>query len=192
MKKIIVPLQKIKDREEGVLFLWNGFSRAYRFVNGAYERDEAYDYTFSVRQLRQGNVWKSIKNFHRTHPDYDGKAGEREQSMYFEVTYKKENGKIVSFVNASVGSGKGVSDKEFRHQVLQFDFDAAKGMAGFFIPYNNFRITQEYKYESGALLETVELFKKKGDEEVPFMKNEEVADMYLKGKFDAAPTVFQE
>ncbi|MEK7089106.1 MAG: hypothetical protein AAB913_03175 [Patescibacteria group bacterium] len=192
MKKIIVPVEKIKDKEDGALFLWHGVSRAYRFVNEAYERDETYDYTFSVRQLRQGNTWKSIKDLHRTHPDYDGKGGERDQTMYFQLAYKKEGGDIVSTLSTSLGNGKGKSDKEFRHQVLEFDFNGSVGMAGLFMPYSNFRITQEYKYEAGKLLETVELFKKKGNQEIAFMKNEEVAEMYLKGKFDSASTIFQE
>lgn len=192
MKKIIIPVSKIQDTEEGVLFLWYGTSRAYRFVDGVYERDEVYDYLFSVRQLRQGNTWKSIKTLHRTHPGYDGKAGDRDQTMYFELRYEKMGEHIVAKLKTSLGSGGGSTDKEFRHQVLEFDFNQGTGLAGLFIPYNRIRITQRYKYEEGKLLETVELFKKKGDQEIPFMKNEEVAHMYIKGKFNSAPTMFQE
>lgn len=191
MKKIIIPVSKIPDKEDGVLFLWYGISRAYRFANETYERDESYDYLFSVRQLRQGNTWKSIKNLHRTHPNYDGKAGQRDQTMYFELHYKKTEDQIVSQINTSLGNGAGNTDKEFRHQVLEFDFDAGGGIAGLFIPYNKLRITQKYEYEEGKLFETVELFKKKGAQEIPFMKNEEVAQIYIEGNFEKAPTHFE-
>lgn len=192
MKKAIVPIAKIENKEDGVLFLWYGVSRAHRFINGKYERDETYDYLFSVRQLRQGNTWKSIKNLHRTHPDYDGKGGERDQTMYFEVTYKKDGGDITSTVNTSLGNGNGESDAEFRHQTLEFDFDGSKGIAGLFVPYNRFRIIQDYKYEDGKLVETVELFKKKGNHEIPYAMMKETAEIYIKGTFDTPPTVFQE
>ena len=64
--------------------------------------------------------------------------------------------------------------------------------AGKFIPYNKFRITQNYNYEEGVLTETVELIKEKDGKETPFMKNEETALIYIKSKLDKAPATFKQ
>ena len=48
-----------------------------------------------------------------------------------------------------------------------------------FAPFNAFRITQKFSYEDGRLRETVEIFKKKGGQENPFMKMEEEADIFV-------------
>jgi len=61
-----------------------------------------------------------------------------------------------------------------------------------FIPYNKFRITQNYNYEEGVLTETVELIKEKDGKETPFMKNEETALIYIKSKLDKAPATFKQ
>jgi len=60
-----------------------------------------------------------------------------------------------------------------------------------FMPYNKIRITQHYDYENGKLTETVLLLKEKDGKEIPFMKNEEEAYFYIKGKIDNAPTTFE-
>jgi len=104
--------------------------------------------------------------------------------MYFEVDYKKQGDKLISDLHTSLGNGHGTSDREFRHQTMEMEANISK-----YAPYNMIRITQEYKYEEGLLLETVELYKKdKNGTEIPFMKNEESAYFYLQGKVDAAPT----
>jgi len=48
-----------------------------------------------------------------------------------------------------------------------------------FAPFNAFRITQKFSYDEGRLRETVEIFKKKGGQENPFMKMEEEADIFV-------------
>ena len=60
------------------------------------------------------------------------------------------------------------------------------------MPYNKFRITQNYDYEKGVLTETVELIKEKDGKETPFMKNEETALIFIKSKLDKAPTTFKQ
>jgi hypothetical protein len=187
-QKSVIPFNTKVEVEDTFTIIWNGISEAYRYDNGNWIRAENYDYQFNVTQKRYENQWKSIKSMHRIHPDYDGKAGSRDQTMYFEVDYKnlKEN-KVLSVISSSLGDGVGTADKEFRNsQLIMYVKNP-----GMFMPYNKFRITQKYDYESGILTETVELLKEKDGKETPFMKNEEKAYFYLKGKLNQAPTVFK-
>jgi hypothetical protein len=187
-QKSVIPFNTKVEVEDTFTIIWNGISEAYRYDNGSWIRAENYDYQFNVTQKRYENQWKSIKSMHRIHPDYDGKAGSRDQTMYFEVDYKnlKEN-KVLSVISSSLGDGVGTADKEFRNsQLIMYVKNP-----GMFMPYNKFRITQKYDYESGILTETVELLKEKDGKETPFMKNEEKAYFYLKGKLNQAPTVFK-
>lgn len=148
-----------------------------------------YDYQFDVVQKRYDNHWKSVKSLHRIHPDYDGKAGERDQTMYFEVAYKNLiDGKVQATINSSLGNGTGTTDTEFRKSELTMYVPNASK----FMPYNKFRITQHYDYEKGVLTETVELIKEKDGIETPFMKNEETALIFIKSKLDKAPTTFKQ
>lgn len=186
-KQAIIPLNQSVELDDTYTIIWNGISKAYRYENGKWLRAEAYDYRFNVVQKRYDNFWKSVKTLHRVHPDYDGKAGDRDQTMYFEVTYNNLiDGTVQATINSSLGSGTGTSDTEFRNTVLTMYIpDASK-----FMPYNKFRITQNYDYEAGILTETVELIKEKDGEETPFMKNEETALIFTKSKLDKAPTSF--
>jgi major membrane immunogen (membrane-anchored lipoprotein) len=186
--KIIIPTSKtLPSIDDNYTIVWVGSGKSYVFVDGEYVRSESNDYSFEVVQRRYGNNWKSIKNMHRIHPDYDGKAGPREQTMFFGVEFSKQADKIVSRISSSLGSGSGISDNEFREQVIQFYVDGT----GSFAPYNTMRITQHYKYEQGALFETVELFKLKDDKEMPFVKIEERAMIFRAQKLENAPTKFE-
>ncbi|MCX6266744.1 MAG: hypothetical protein NTW16_05215 [Bacteroidetes bacterium] len=187
-QKVIIPLTDTVQLEDTYTIIWNGSSIAYRFVSEKWERAANYDYQFSVMQKRYENQWKSVKTLHRMHPDYDGKAGQRDQTMYFELTYHLRNDSVICDLNSSLGKGKGNSDKEFRKQSIEFKVENLSKFA----PYDHIRITQEYKYEQGLLQETVLLFKLKDGKEIPFMKNDEKAYFYLKGKLDKAPTLFKE
>jgi hypothetical protein len=186
--KIIVPLSKtLPSIDDNYTIVWVGKGESYVYLDGKYVRNESNDYSFEVIQRRYGNKWKSVKNMHRIHPEYDGKAGEREQTMFFGIDFSEQDGKILSTINSSLGSGKGVSDIEFREQTIQF---AAEGVSSF-APYNSYRITQHYKYEEGMLLETVELFKIKDGKETPFAKIEEKAHIFRPTKLENAPTKFE-
>jgi hypothetical protein len=186
--KVIIPLSSQVVVDDTYTIIWNGSSIAYRYVNEKWERAANYDYQFSVMQKRYDNRWKSVKTLHRMHPGYDGKAGQRDQTMYFELSYALRNDSVVSSLHSSLGDGKGFTDREFRNQTLEFKVvDLSK-----FAPYDHIRITQQYKYEQGVLEETVFLFKEKDGKEIPFMKNEERALFYLKGKSDKAPTTFKQ
>ena len=183
--KIIVPLSsELPSVEDNYAIVWVGKGLSFLYSNGEYVRNESNDYSFEVVQRRYGNTWKSIKNMHRIHPNYDGKAGEREQTMFFNIEFTKNGKKVVSEITASLGSGSGFSDKEFREQTLQF---RAEGISPY-APFNTYRITQHYKYEEGLLLETVELFKLEDGKETPFAKIEEKAHIFRPTTLESTPT----
>ena len=186
--KIIIPTSRtLPGIDDNYTVVWVGSEESYVYVDGKYQRSESNDYAFEVIQRRYGHTWKSIKNMHRIHPDYNGKAGSREHTMYFEIAFSKQGDQIVSKVNSSLGSGTGASDNEFREQTMQF---SAEGVSSF-APYNTYRITQHYKYEEGRLLETVELFKLEEGKETPFVKIEEKATIFRPTKLNGAPTKFE-
>lgn len=188
-KQVTVPLSSSVELDDTYTIIWNGISKAYSYENGQWLRAESYDYQFDVVQKRYDNHWKSVKSLHRIHPDYDGKAGDRDQTMYFEVAYKNLiDGKVQATINSSLGNGAGTTDTEFRKSVLTMYLPNASK----FMPYNKFRITQNYNYEEGVLTETVELIKEKDGKEIPFMKNEETALIFIKSKLDKAPTTFKQ
>lgn len=187
-RESIIPYSpSLPSIEDNVTLVWVGQGRSYVFKEGTYVRDETNDYAFEVIQRRYGNRWESIKNMHRIHPDYDGKAGPREQTMFFRIDFSRDGDSVISQVRSSLGNGAGHSDPEFRDQCLQFSADGISTLA----PYNTYRITQQYLYEAGELLETVELFKRKDGEEVPFAKVEETAVIFRPAKLDSAPTRFE-
>jgi hypothetical protein len=187
-KKAIIPVNDKTAFEDTYTIIWNGYSKAYVFKNGNWLRAETFDYYFDVIQKRYDKEWKSVKSLHRIHPDYNGKAGKRDQTMYFGVNYNSlENGIVKAAIHSSLGDGKLNTDSEFRNSEINIDL---KG-ANMFMPYNKIRIKQHYDYEKGKLTETVELLKAKNGQETPFMKNEEEAYFYIKGKLDKAPTKFE-
>lgn len=186
-KKSIIPHIKTIDLDEGYTIIWVGRSKVFRYDDGEWVRSEENDYEFTVTQKRIDNKWKSIKNMHRRHPDFNTLFGDRNQTMYFEVDYyKMENDTVYANVSSTLGDGKAISDKEFKHTVITM-----YPKTNAFMPYNKFRITQHYDYKNGLLTETVELIKEKNGEEKPFMKNEETAYFYIKGQLDEVPTVFK-
>jgi hypothetical protein len=187
-QKSVVPLSSKVVVEDTYTIVWNGTSEAYRFVDGNWVRAENYDYQFVVNQKRYDSKWKSVKTLQRLHPEYDGKAGERDQTMYFEVDYKNiTDGKVETAIVSTLGEGTGATDTEFRNtQLTMYVKNASR-----FLPYNKYRITQKYNYEEGILTETVEILKEKDGKETPFMKNEEKAYIYTKTKLASAPTLFK-
>ncbi len=185
--KMIIPISKtLPTVEDNYSIVWVGSGESYVYINGKYQRSESNDYSFEVVQRRYGNSWKSIKNMHRIHPNYDGKAGAREQTMFFGIDFLKDEDKVISTIKSSLGNGTGITDNEFREQVIQFSIDDISSFA----PYNTMRITQHYKYEEGILQETVELFKLSDGKETPFAKIEERAVIFRPVTLKSAPTKF--
>jgi hypothetical protein len=152
-----------------------GMGDAYRFVRGEWERLPSYDYEFTVVQRFHEDGWESIKEIHRRHPDYDGRAGDRDQTLYFRVkTGPAEGNSWTLHVQSSWGQGRGTADADLSNIVVEFSPVISR-----FAPFNTFRITQKFSYDEGRLRETVELFKEKEGSESPFMRIEEEADLYL-------------
>lgn len=180
----IVPLQSEPPGEPAATLIWNGSGKAFRFLDGTWARDEAYDYEFTVVQRRFDTVWKSIKTLHRRHPDYDGRAGDRSQTLYFEAAYRLDGEEVATRLSGSLGEGAGRADREFRKS----SFELVLGDVPPFSPYDRLRIRQRYRYEEGALEETVELFSLGRDGERPFMRIEERAGFFLEGRMEDAPS----
>ena len=187
-KKNTIPVDSKVSFEDTYTIVWNGYSKAFVYKDQNWQRAETFDYYFDVIQKRYNKEWKSVKSLHRIHPDYNGKAGQRDQTMYFGLKYNSiQNGKVNGIVLSSLGEGTINADNEYRNAVIDINMKDAS----IFMPYNKIKITQFYDYEKGKLTETVLLLKVKDGKETPFMKNEEEAYFYLKGKLDKAPTKFE-
>lgn len=166
---------------------WVGAGTAHVFSNGQWQRAPAHDYDFSVTQRRHAQHWESVKVQHRRHSAYDGSAGPRDQVHYFRVDYPASTGTGTGSISArlasSMGDGTGQIDGALRDGTLEL---AARGVS-MFAPFNHYRITQQYRYEEGLLTEQVELFKRTGGRDAPFMKFEERAVLLAPQRMAGAP-----
>ncbi|GBD99169.1 hypothetical protein BMS3Abin07_01201 [bacterium BMS3Abin07] len=161
-----------------------GTGEAFRFSDGSWIKAPSYNYEFTVVQRRYGDRWESVKEIHRRHPQYDGKAGDRDQTHYFVVRFMSRRNDVIKFsVVSSMGRGSGKADPGFRNMVVEL---RPEGISRF-APFNTYRITQHYQYREGKLNELVELFRKKDGSEYPFMKMEEKADIFMHGKLPDSP-----
>ncbi len=155
-----------------------GTGVAYRFTQGEWQRQPSYDYEFSVVQRFHEDGWESVKEIYRRHPDYDGRAGDRDQTLYFRVkTLPADGNSLTLHVQSSWGQGRGAADAGLSSVVVEFSPDISR-----FAPFNTFRIIQKFSSDEGRLRETVEIFKKKNGQERPFMKMEEEADLFVPEK----------
>jgi hypothetical protein len=114
-------------------------------------------------------------------------AGARDQVHYFRLAFAEAaaTGRRQALVSSSFGDGEGSADSAFREGTLDFE---ARGVS-MFAPFNRYRITQQYRYEDGELVETVELFKRRNGTDTAFMKFEERARMFAPVRFSHAPEV---
>ncbi|WP_375583981.1 hypothetical protein [Cyclobacterium xiamenense] len=186
-KQVVVPLNdSIHLDDHACTLMWNGISKAYRSENDAWKRVEPYDYRFNVVRKRYEGLWKSVRTRYRIHPEYDDKAGDRNQTMNVEIMYGEPvDGKVHARINSSLGSGSGTPDPTFRNAVPSLPVpNPKKG-----ILYTKLKIPQQNKYEAGLLTETVELIHEKNGREIPFMTNEESAYIFSKSKLDQAPII---
>jgi hypothetical protein len=180
-----VPLSATPFPPSQHVLVWIGTGSASVFESGAWKRAPQHDYEFSVTQRRYADRWESVKVQHRRHPDYDGSAGPRDQVNFFktELPAPSAAGELKFSLQSSFGDGSGRIDNEFRAAAMEFE---ARGVS-MFAPFNQYRITQQYRYEQGELLEVVVLFKRKGGAESAFMRFEERAGLFAPRRFDAAP-----
>jgi hypothetical protein len=161
--------------------VWVGRGQCERYEDGAWVRHPELDYEFSVEQHRLDNRWESIKTMRWLHPDYDGSAGPRLQNYFFQIEYGQPDaqGNAKSTIKSSLGGGSGSTDQEFRASTLNIRAEVSR-----FAPFDQYKITQSYLYEEGLLKETVEL--NKGGQ--PWVRNQEIASLFAKHRFEAAPT----
>jgi hypothetical protein len=152
-----------------------GHARASRFVQGAWVAAPEYDYDFLVLERRFAGHWEAIKEIHRRHPRYDGRAGPRDQTLYFLVQMSPApDGGYDLVVEGSLGRGSGHEKAGGGGLVLEL----APARKGWFVPFDTIRIRQERPAAEGRIQETVELLSKGKGREVPFMKMEEEGLVY--------------
>lgn len=151
-----------------------GRARAWRFAKGAWVEAPAYDYEFLVFERRYEGRWEVLKEVHRRDPRYDGRAGPRDQTIFFSVlTSAAAGGGQDLTVRSTLGSGTGHVDAGGDGFVIEM----AAAQKGLFVPFDTVRIRQRPSRE-GLLEETIELFSKKDGVERPFMKMEERGLVY--------------
>ncbi len=160
--------------------VWVGTGECERFVDGRWVRAPEFDYDFSVEQRRFGTRWQSVKSLRRRHPGYDGSAGPRTNTWFFDLELSSASSDRVALsIDSSLGRGSGHTDREFREATLELDANVSS-MA----PFDRYRIEQHYRYETGQLEETVSL--DKGDK--PWVRNLEKASLFAARTFAEAPT----
>jgi hypothetical protein len=161
-------------------YIWVGKGTSYRHESGEWVRTPDQDYDFLVKQDRYEGFWQSLKIQNRLSPDYDGIAGPADQQHAFLVEYhsqaQTETSDLVFDLKSTYGQGKGRSTKDFTEAEMEFSPIETSP----FLPYNRYRITQNYDYEAGTLKEWVELFQLEDDGTMrPFVKIYEEAKMYF-------------
>jgi hypothetical protein len=151
-----------------------GHARAFRFVRGAWVAAPAYDYDFLVLERRFAGRWEAIKEIHRRDPRYDGRAGSRDQTLYFSVkTAPAADGGYDLIAESSLGNGSG-----HENPGGGFVLELASSRKGWFVPFDTIRIRQERSAREGRVEETVELLSRKKDRDVPFMRMDEEGLVY--------------
>jgi hypothetical protein len=151
-----------------------GYGHAFRFAEGSWVAVPEYDYEFSVLERRFSERWEAVKEIHRLHPRYDGRAGPRDQTLYFIVrTSPAAGGGLDLAVEGTLGAGKG-HENPGGGIILEL-IPAEKG---WFVPFDTIRIRQAPGTADGRIEEVVELFSKRNGRELPFMKMQEEGIVY--------------
>lgn len=176
-----IPLRAGAASEPELTLVWVGRGEAERMEGGRWVRRPEFDYDFTVEQRRMGARWVSVKSLRRVHPAYDGSAGERTQTWWFQIDWSAPHDNALrARLTSTLGDGEGTSDRAFRRSQLEF---AAANQSSF-APFDRYRITQQYDYEAGQLSELVEL--NKGS--APWVRNRERATLFGARTFNAPPT----
>lgn len=177
----VLPTRAGRLPSPALTLVWVGHGEAERMEAGSWKRVEPFDYEFTVEQRRYADHWESVKHLKRLHPDYDGSAGPREQTLYFRVDLDKTDseGQVAVHIRSSLGQGEGRADRSFRTASLAMHADVSR-----FAPFDTYRIAQSYQYESGELVETVSLDKGSA----PWVRNRESATLFAPHRFETPPT----
>lgn len=161
--------------------VWVGYGEAERLDGGQWKRTPAFDYEFTVEQRRYADRWESVKHLRRRHPDYDGSAGPRELTYFFQLELGAPggDGRVPVQITSTLGPGEGHADREFRTANLVFHPDVSM-----FAPFDTYRISQTYDYARGSLEELVSL----DDGATPWVRNREQATLFAAQRFAEPPT----
>jgi hypothetical protein len=163
--------------------VWVGTGEAERYVDGEWRRAPEFDYEFSVEQRRYAGQWQSIKSLRRRHPAYDGSAGPREETWFFNLELQAEQqGQLPVVVVSSLGDGQGRMDSQFRAATLEMKPEISS-----LAPFNTYLIEQRYLYEEGSLEETVSLTKREAGGDAPIVRNRERARLFAPQSFSGVP-----
>lgn len=188
MVEVAAPVGAESGEPEAVL-VWVGRGEAERFEAGKWVRDTSFDYEFSVEQRRYDGRWRSFKTMRRTHPDYDGSAGPRDQVLWFAIDYasgpkrgaeEPEGMTLRGEVRSRLGRGEVVTDPGFRRGEIVIRPEISSHA-----PFDTYRIRQYYRYEEGLLEETVELVKTGDGPEKVWVRNTEKATLFAPGPYVA-------
>jgi hypothetical protein len=145
-------------------------------VSASADRYAAARLFILVLERRFADHWEAIKEIHRRHPRYDGRAGPRDQTLYFFVRMSPApDGGYDLVAEGSLGRGSGHETAGGGGLVLEL----ASARKGWFVPFDTIRIRQERPAVEGRVQESVELLSKGKGREVPFMKMEEEGLVYL-------------
>ena len=82
------PSLPLTDKEPPVTLsstAFAGYARAFRFADGSWMPVPEFNYEFIVLERRFAGRWEAVKEIHYRHPRYDGRAGPRDQTIYFAV-----------------------------------------------------------------------------------------------------------
>lgn len=180
-RKGVIPRRIGPPAQPELTLVWVGFGEAERFDDGKWQRTPEFDYEFTVEQRRYSDRWESVKHLRRRHPEYDGSAGPRELTYFFQLDLgaTAADGQIPLQITSTLGPGEGRTDREFRSATLTFHPDVSM-----FAPFDTYRIAQTYDYQRGALEETVHL----DDGAKPWVRNHEKAALFAAHSFAEPPT----
>ena len=111
-----IPLTAQAREAPSVTLVWVGRGECERLEDGRWVRRPEFDYEFSVEQHRRGTHWSSVKSLRRRHPSYDGSAGPRAQTYFFEIDYAQADGagRRTGRLASSLGAGTLHTDRDFR------------------------------------------------------------------------------
>ncbi len=151
-----------------------GYAQAFRFHNGEWIPVPEYDYEFFLLERRFADRWETIKEIHRRNPRYDGRAGPRDQTLYFAVkTSPAADGGLDLRAEGTLGTGKG-HENPGGGLVIEL----ASAQKGWFIPFDTIRIRQTRPSTEGRVEEIVDLFSRKKGREIPFMRMHEKGSVF--------------
>lgn len=169
-----LPLTDLPPPRPLSSFVLIGHARAFRSDQGKWVREAGQDYDYLVLERRYATRWEAVKEIHHLNPGYDGRAGPRDQTLYFAVTTSAAaDGGLDLAVSGTLGTGVGHASPNGAVMI-----ELMPAQRGIFVPYDTIRIRQKREGVAGRMEEVVELFSRRQGGEVPFMKMEEEGVIY--------------